>query len=571
MQVALRTKLLLIEHNPKDAQHLSSLLASAETISFEITAITSLKDLDPLLATQHFEIILLDLNLPDTQGLEAVVHTHIAAPELPIIVLSDHEEESQALTVVQAGAQDYLVKKNLDARNLIRSIRYAMERNRLTVTLNEVNKQQQHLATHDLLTGLPNRQLLNDRLGQTLLQSQRYKRLFAVLFIDLDGFKTINDSLGHDYGDELLQMVSERLKNCIRTADTLGRLGGDEFIILLTELHQINALTNIGNNILDVFLKPFVLRGHELYVTTSIGIAIYPHDGADIKTLLKNADAAMYVAKAHGRNNFAFYTPELQRSSYKQLTLLNNLRHALVKHEFLVYFQPQLDVSTNQIRGMETLLRWHHPKLGFIQPQDFIHVAEEAGVIVSIGEWILSAAFKQYLAWKAEGCAPPFIAVNVSLRQFEQPGFIEMVKKIATELEFNLKHLDLEVTESIIMRNPTAVILQLQELKKLGVHISIDDFGTGHSSLSYLKDLPIDSLKIDKSFVTGLSQDGNNSKIIQAVILLAHGLGLKVLAEGVETEEEKDLLLSHGCTQMQGYLFCKPLSTQDAMKFLKKT
>ncbi len=562
--------LILIENSQEDSARLIKFLESSEDIHFQITHLHLLREFEAYPDQTHFEIMLLDLNLPDTRGIETVTVAHIKAPELPIIVLSSEEEESLALNVVQAGAQDYLIKKDLDAHALIRTIRYAMERNRLMVALGELNRRQQFLATHDLLTHLPNRQLLQDRLEQALVHSQRYKQLFAVMFIDLDSFKTINDSLGHDYGDQLLKMVAERLTHCIRTTDTLARLGGDEFIVVLTHLNDLESINRVAENILQIYTQPFMLKEHEVYVTASIGIAIYPHDGNEIKTLLKNADAAMYSAKALGRNNYAFYTPELQISSYQKLTLINNLRRALEGNEFMIYYQPQIDTQTNKLIGLEALLRWHHYRLGFIEPQNFINVAEEAGLIVPIGAWVLKTACEHYLVWQEEGIAPPFLAVNLSVRQFSQPGFVSTIKKILDEANFDPCHLDLELTESIIMNDPEEVILELHALKKLGIHISIDDFGTGYSSLSYLKNLPIDTLKIDKSFVTGLAEDESNTKIIQAIIALAHSLGIDVLAEGVETIEEKNLLIARGCTRMQGYLFHYPMSMEETGDFLRK-
>ena len=559
---------LLIEKKSAHDSLIKKNLLQYEAIAFSVSQVTTLSDIKTVTQAQNIDIILLDLNLADTQGIETIVTAHMTIPELPIIILANEENDDLSVTTVQAGAQDYLLKPKLDAQNLIRSIRYALERNRLTLTLNELNKQQQYLATHDILTGLPNRELLYDRISQSLAFSHRYQQLFAVLFIDLDNFKMINDSLGHDFGDEILRMTAERLSRCIRSTDTIARLGGDEFTILLNQLNHIEATTTIAQNILQIFYRPFVLHHQEIYMTASIGISIYPDDGHDTKTLLKNADAAMYNAKEKGKNNFQYYKAELQASSYKQLTLANSLHRALEHQEFMLHFQPQFNTYNGKVIGVEALLRWQHPKLGFISPIDFIPVAEETGLIVPIGKWVLYQACIQYLTWQKQGLAPDHIAVNLSIRQFETPKLTNTIMDILNRTGLSPEHLDLEITESIIMKNPEDVTKTLLELKNIGIHISIDDFGTGYSSLNYLKHLPADTLKIDRSFVHNLSQDESNAKIVNAIIALANSLNMDVIAEGVETESEKKALTKHGCFQMQGYLFCHPLSVDDTTHFL---
>ncbi len=419
-----------------------------------------------------------------------------------------------------------------------------------------------HLAHRDALTNLPNRMLLQDRLRQTLVQAKRTRTPVALMFLDLDRFKGINDTLGHATGDHLLQAVAERVAACVRESDTVARLGGDEFTVLLTNLAQAQDAAKVAQKILDALAKPFLFGGSELFITASIGITIYPTDESDIDGLLKNADAAMYRAKAQGRNMFQFYTEEMNARTLERLTLENGLRHALERSEFLLCYQPQIDLRTGRISGAEALLRWRHPNLGLLSPARFIPIAEETGLIVPIGEWALRVACVQSQAWQATGSAPIRMAVNLSGRQFRDRRFIEAIVRILRDTAFPPLQLDLELTEGIVMENAQATVAILRELNGMGLRFSIDDFGTGYSSLSHLKRFPIHVLKIDPSFVRDVTTDTTDQAIVKSIIALAHSLRLTVIAEGVETKEQAAFLLANGCDEMQGHVFSEALSSK---------
>lgn len=419
-----------------------------------------------------------------------------------------------------------------------------------------------HQANHDALTGMPNRNLLEDRLSQAIFYAQRSNRMMAVLFLDLDHFKLINDSLGHDVGDHLLQVLGERLVQCVRSGDTVARMGGDEFVILLAELAHSEDVSPITQKILAATALPYLIDGHELFVTCSIGASLYPSDGNDVQTLLKNADAAMYRAKDTGRNTVQYFTNELNARAFERLLMENNLRHALERGELLLYFQPQVSLSNGRMVGVEALVRWQHPEMGMISPGDFIPLAEESGLIVPIGEWVLRTACAQNKAWQVAGLPPLSVAVNLSARQFRQ-DVPAMVSKVLQETNLEAHYLELEITESIIMQNPDEAAATLRKLKEMGVRLAIDDFGTGYSSLSYLKRFPIDRLKIDQSFVRDITTDPDDAAIAMAVIAMAHSLNLKVVAEGVETEAQLSYLHRRQCDEFQGYYFSRPESSEN--------
>ena len=418
-------------------------------------------------------------------------------------------------------------------------------------------------ANYDELTGLANRNLFQDRLNQALIFSRRHECGLAVLFIDLDNFKNINDSLGHDAGDALLTQVASRLTCSVREGDTVARLGGDEFVLLLSEIRAEDDVSAITQKLLKAMSAPFDIGGHELHITCSIGIASYPKDGKDRQTLLKNADAAMYRAKDLGRNNAQFYAAEMNVKAMERLMLESGLRHALERNEFLLHYQPQVDLRTGEITGMEALVRWQHPELGLVSPARFIPVAEESGLIVPLGEWVLRTACAQNKAWQRAGLKPISVAVNLSARQFRQPNLVEVVAGILRETELDPAHLELELTESLVMQNVEVTIATLDRLKAMGIKLSIDDFGTGYSSLSYLKRFPIHTLKIDQSFVRDITTDPSDAAIAKTIIAMAHELGLMVIAEGVETEEQKSFLQQRHCDEMQGFFFSKPVPATE--------
>jgi len=428
-----------------------------------------------------------------------------------------------------------------------------------------------HIAHHDDLTGLPNRSLIRDRLDQAILHAQRRERSVAVAFIDLDGFKLVNDGLGHNAGDELLKVVGRRMQECIRREDTLGRFGGDEFVIILSDQSD-NPLTlaPVLEKIRQAVCEPVLLDGQEVQVSCSMGVVMYPRDGGDPNTLMMNADAAMYRAKEMGKNIFQFYTREMNASVEQKLVLLEGLRGALDDGQFHLLYQPKVDLRTGLIIGVESLIRWQHPEHGIISPLRFIGLAEESGLIVAIGEWVLATACRQNQAWRDAGLAPISISVNVSPRQFEERKLVERVALALETSGLDPAALELEVTESLIMRDLAQSVGKMRELKAMGISLSIDDFGTGYSSLSALKSFPIARLKIDKSFVSDLADNPDDQAIAMAVISLGHKLNLRVIAEGVETEQQCNFLRDNECDEMQGYLFSAPVPASRIHSLLQE-
>lgn len=426
------------------------------------------------------------------------------------------------------------------------------------------------LAYHDPVTGLPNRTLLYDRLQSAISRADRDDQGVAVLFLDLDRFKAVNDSLGHAIGDELLKMVAQRLQNCVRTSDTVARLGGDEFVVVISALDSDHAVGGVVLKILEDLAVRFKIDDCDLYITSSIGIALYPRDGHNVEELMKNADMAMYQAKEAGRNTCHYFSPELNMRATERLLLENTMRRALERQEFFLTYQPQMELSTGHIAGIEALLRWRHPDLGIVPPDSFIPIAEETGLIVPLGEWVLRAACKQALIWQQEGYPPLRIAVNVSARQFRQKNLALRIKAILAETGLDPALLELELTESSVMENPDEAILTLRSLKKMGITLSIDDFGTGYSSLSHLKHFPIDRLKIDRSFVKHVTRDQNDATIAEAIIALAHSMKLTVVAEGIEHGEQMEFMSQHRCDTMQGFYLSRPVPAAEFGDFLKR-
>lgn len=417
-------------------------------------------------------------------------------------------------------------------------------------------------AYHDFLTGLPNRTLFMEHLNCALAQARRLHAKTGVLFLDLDRFKNVNDSLGHTAGDQLLKEVAERLKLCMRESDTVARIGGDEYTVLLTHISHADDASKIAKKIMAALQRPYIINNHELRVTASIGISTCPEDGETAEALLKHADIAMYHAKEQGRNNYQFYNPVLNIRTVERIVFESSLRKTLERGELIVYYQPQLDTGTRQIICAEALVRWQHPELGLLNPMQFIPLAEEIGIIMPIDEWVLRTACAQNRAWQEEGYPPLCITVNLSAHRFQQPDLAEMVARILRDTCLKPEWLELEITESIAMRDVGNTILNMIRLTGMGIRFSIDDFGTGYSSLSYLKKLPIHKLKIDRTFIRGLTADPDDQAIVNAVIAMAHSLKLEVVAEGVETEDQLAFLHSSGCDGIQGYLFGEPLRAE---------
>jgi diguanylate cyclase (GGDEF)-like protein/PAS domain S-box-containing protein len=427
------------------------------------------------------------------------------------------------------------------------------------------------VTRHDHLTNLPNRAVFMDRLDQALVRvrTHRSERSLAVLILDLDRFKLVNETFGHAAGDRMLLAVAERLSGALRDGDTVARLGGDEFAMLLPEIAKVSDTALVVGKIFSALKAPFVIDSHELFVSASIGISVAPDDGDESGTLLKHADAAMYRAKDQGRNTYQLYSPAMNVSQLERLSLESSLRHALDRDEFTVYYQPQVELQTGLVVGMEALVRWRHPEWGLVSPARFIPVAEETGLIVSIGERVLSQACAQNRRWQEQGLAPFCMSVNLSARQFQQPDLKNMVARVLRESRLDPKWLDLELTESLLMSEADRTVSTLNALHSMGVGLALDDFGTGYSSLSYLKRYPIDTIKIDQSFVRHITTDSDDAAIAIAIIAMAHSLKLTVVAEGVETEEQRSFMVQHRCDAIQGYLLSAPLPADDVTAWLR--
>lgn len=669
-------RVLVLEDNPGDLRLLREMVADEGDMRFHLSAVSRLMEALEVLDREPYDLILADLNVPDSTGLETFQSLHQRAPDTPVILVTGNTDESTALAAVANGAQDYLVKDGLEARALTRAMMYAVERNRVeqerrqlvaileattdvvwTITpdgrirfLNQAGHavlglpadtglgavdlmehfapwaarlvreesipcairdgvwlgetallgpdrteipvsqiiiaHQSHsgrllflstiardirerkrteerlarLAQFDPLTGLPNRDLFRDRLTQAMQRARRHERLLALLFIDLDNFKDVNDTLGHSAGDQLLKEIGKRLERCLRGEDTVGRLGGDEFTVLIEDLASIEQLQVVLDKLLRELSMGVPLAGTEVFVTASIGATLYPLGDADTETLLKQADAAMYQAKSNGRNNYQFYSHELQIRIAQRLALANDLRRAVERDELILEYQPQVDVVTGAVTCVEALLRWNHPRDGLILPGVFIPIAEQTGQIGTLGDWVLRTACRQCGLWRAAGHRRARVSVNVSARQFRLTNMVRIVRSALDEARLEADALELEITEGLMMENLHAVEGVLRELREMGVTLAVDDFGTGYSSLAYLKHLPLHCLKIDRSFVRDLPADGDSAAIARSILAMAHHLNLSLVAEGVETQEQYDFLVDEGCDMVQGFLLSRPLA-----------
>jgi diguanylate cyclase (GGDEF)-like protein/PAS domain S-box-containing protein len=684
--------LLLVEDNPGDARLLCEMISEHGSRGMEVTQVQSIGDAEKHLAEHVVDIVLLDLGLPDAQGLQALRRARAAAPRVPLVVLTGMDDESLAAQALQEGAQDYLIKGEIETRGLMRALRYAIgrktleealfvEKERAQVTLNCIGDavactdsagnitffnlvaekmtgwtsqeaagrpmgeifrildatsrepapdpmaraieqdrtvhlpsncilvrrdgfeipiedsvapihdreglatgavivfrdvsaaramalEMVHSAQHDFLTGLPNRMLLSDRISQAIALAARHKKKVAVLFLDLDGFKHINDSLGHPTGDKLLQSIGKRLVNCVRGSDTVSRQGGDEFVVLLSEVDHWEDAAISARRMLRSVAQAHYFDQYDLHVTTSIGVSIYPDDGLDAETLIKNADTAMYQAKANGRQSCQFFETAMNIRAVERQSIEESLRRALERREFALHYQPMVDLTTGAITGAEALIRWTHPVRGAVPPAQFIPVAEDCGLILPIGAWVLREACEQARAWVDAGLPAMTMAVNVSAVEFRDENFLESLFAILSETGLDPSSLELELTEGVLMKQVEATASILQTLRKRGVQVAVDDFGTGYSSLSYLRKFPLDALKIDQSFVRQISTAGEDTAIVTAVIGMAQSLKLRVVAEGVETAEELAFLRALHCDEAQGYYFSRPVLPQQFAKLL---
>jgi diguanylate cyclase (GGDEF)-like protein/PAS domain S-box-containing protein len=686
------TTVLLIEDNHGDARLLREMFRDGGAYNTKLTHVASMSDAETQLAVPVVDVILLDLGLPDAQGLGAVRRAHAAAPRIPLVVLTGLDDDTIALQALQEGAQDYLVKGQLDTRGLLRALRYAIERKtmeealfaekeRAQITLDSIGDavictniancitflnvvaermtgwswkeaagrplpevfqrveaasraplsipppglgrapsrpppssailvrrdgleipiegsvapindregkatgavivfrdvsatramslQMTHAAEHDFLTGLPNRMLLNDRIKQAIVNAKRHEKQVAVLFLDLDGFKHINDSLGHSIGDKLLQSIGKRLVDCGRATDTVSRQGGDEFVVLLSEVQHAEDAAVAAARMLTAVAEAHSIDDHELHVTTSIGVSVYPDDGEDAEALIKNADTAMYQAKENGRHSYQYFKPAMNARAVERQSIEEGLRRALERNEFSLHYQPKVDFETGAIAGAEALLRWTHPTRGPVSPAQFIPVAEECGLILPIGRWVLRRACAQAQAWIQAGLAPATMAVNVSAKQFRGDSFLKDLLATLEESGLDPRLLEIELTESVLMKHAESAASILGTLRDSGVQVAVDDFGTGYSSLSYLRKFPIDALKIDQSFVGRIGIAADDASIVTAVISMARSLKLRVVAEGVETFEQAEFLRTQACDQAQGYYFSRPVLPEQFANLLR--
>ena len=545
-------KLLLVEDNPADADFLAASLRRQRASDIQIVNVQTLAEAISQLGLDKFDVVLLDLHLPDGSGLQCLDAIQAVDNEIPIVVLSGQDDEEFAVSVLNKGAQDYLVKWEGQGHSILRSIRYAMERKKADLRLT-------YLAQYDPLTGIPNRQFFNDQLTRATARARRDGRKVTLLYLDLDAFKVVNDTLGHDAGDQLLQEVAERIRRSVRAGDVVARLGGDEFAVLLEGLSGPRDVEAMANGLLETISKPYYIADRQLTITTSIGITVYPSDNADTQMLLKNADIAMYQAKDSGRNNFKFFHQAMHASLMEYHELERDIREALQLGQFHLAYQPKVNVHISQLQGLEALLRWNSPTRGTVNPNDFIPVAEESGHIIPLGYWVLDEVCRTINSWRDKGLTLVPVSVNVSARQFQQPDFHKRIADVLHKHGIDPALIEIELTEGLMMEDTEAAQRELAQLKKIGLRISIDDFGTGYSCLSYLRRFPIDVLKIDRSFVKEIGTSRDGESIIDAIISLAKSLRLETVAEGVETPGQLNYLLDHGCHVVQGFLFGKPM------------
>ena len=550
-QQALR--ILVVEDDPAYAAFIAMMLQSIGFIRFDVEHVQTLHRAETCLRDAPFNVVLLDLGLGDAQGLEALNAVVAAVPDVPVIILSGEDDLALALSAVKHGAQDYLLKSQVTPGALTRSIGYAVERKNGEL-------ETKRLAYHDSLTRLPNRLLLMEHLEVALHKAKRGKTVLGIFFIDVDHFKQINDTLGHEMGDTVLQETAHRLTDCLRASDTVARLSGDEFVALV-ETSRRSELTTVADAVQEQFRRAFGADNGGLFITASIGVSSYPTDGLDAKTLLRNADRAMYRAKTEGRDSYRFYSARHHANPSGSLALSSGLRQAIDRHELILHFQPLVNLRGRGVDGIEALVRWQHPTLGLVPPADFIPMAEESGLILSIERWVLESAMRE--ACTLQGARPLKVAVNLSTRHFDHPALLSELRNFSRAAGYDPCLLELELTESGIMHHPKRVLRHLRAFRRLGVRVAIDDFGTGYSCLSLMNRFPLHALKIDRSFVVDCATNPTNQALVAAIIRMGHALGLEVTAEGVETNEQLVYLREQGCDRAQGWLFSPPVTAAE--------
>ncbi len=543
--------MLLIEDDALDARFVRSSLARAGDGQVCLTHVRTIEEARRETRAQRFDVVLLDLNLPDGVGEQCVDRVRALDPSSAIVVLSGRDDEQFALSILNRGVQDYLVKGDGDGATILRAIRYAQERKRSESRL-------EYLVRHDTLTGIPNRQYFREQLARTLSRIGRNDRLAALVFLDVDNFKQINDAYGHDFGDRLLKIVAKRLAESVRSGDMVARLGGDEFALLLEDLESEEDVEPITEKLLTVFEKPLTVSEKSISVSCSIGLTLINDGAAQAEDLLKNADMAMYEAKEAGRCTYRLFSPQMREKILQQHEFSRAVQEALSDDQFSLAYQPQVDASSGNLIGVEALLRWHDPKLGWVSPAAIVAAAEDAGLMQKLGEWVLDRACAQHNAWRLAGIGSIPLSVNASPIQFAAKNFVDTVFQALKVHEVPPEMLTIEITESCYMEETDRVVEHVENLRARGVKIAIDDFGVGFSCLSYLRRFPVDALKIDRSFTAELGQEPDGGALSLAIISVARHLGLGVIAEGVETQFQLDFLLDNDCPLIQGRYFGMP-------------
>jgi len=559
-------RLLIIEDNPDD-EALVLLAIRKGGFNVEHVRVDNRDDLLTALKNRDWDIVLSDYQMPEFNGLAALKIVKQYNKDLPFIVVSGTIGEEVAVEAMRSGAHDYLMKDNLT--RLVPAIRRELADADERRALREAQQTLRHQAYHDILTGLPNRWLLRDRMEQALKYVRQKKSGLAVMFLDLDRFKNINDTLGHMTGDYLLRAVAERVSLILNERDTLARFGGDDFIVMLMDILDAEQAAAAADLLLTALHNPFVLDDKEIYVGASIGIALYPANGDEFDVLIKNAESAMYYAKDQGRNNYQFFSKEIQAATADRFAIENELRGAIRGSELRLYYQPQFTLHDGRITGLEALVRWEHPKRGMTAPDKFIPVAEESGLIIPLGEWVLRQVAEDSVKMRNAGCRLKRLAINLSARQLYHQDTLDMLREIVARGDLGTDALEIEITESGIMQNPEQAVANLNAIRDMGIGIAIDDFGTGYSSLAYLKRFPINILKIDRSFIRDIILDQDDTTIVKTILAMAEALNLRVIAEGIETQEQSDFLADMGCAEGQGYLFARAMSCEDLISFYR--
>ncbi len=560
-------RLLLVEDNPDDAELVMRTLRKGG-YSLDSLRVDNEKDLREALENSSWDIVLSDYSIPGFSGLAALEVLKEMSLDIPFIIISGTIGEDVAVEAMRRGAHDYLMKDNLT--RLVPAIQRELHEVNERYARRVAEQTLRHQAYHDVLTGLPNRWLLRDRMEQALAYVRKKDLQMGVLFLDLDRFKNLNDTLGHLAGDHLLRAVADRLKKVLSPWDTIARLGGDDFVLLLPDIREKSELEARTRELLALFETPFELSGKNIYLDVSIGIASYPDNGEDSDTLLKNAEATMYYAKTQGGRNYQFCNSDIQTAAVERFTIENELREAIKNAELTLHYQPQFSLTDDGITGVEVLVRWEHPQRGMTPPDKFIPVAEETGLIIPLGEWVLEKAVDDIARMREAGIVLPRVAVNLSARQLYHHDTQDTLRRLMATGNLAADVLEVEITESGIMQNPELAAENLINMKNIGVGVAIDDFGTGYSSLAYLKRFPIDVLKIDRAFVRDITLNSDDASIVKAILALAKALNLRVIAEGLETQPQYDYLKELGCDEGQGYMYARPMPFEDLLEFVRE-